>query len=159
METLPSANSRTGRVMFALLETRAMTRLDINQAIGIHPGAECTARVRDLRKHGLSVSCSTDPNSDKPLFYYALQLSERERMLLSVYRVAACEVLNHVKQKLGVTTCEVAAALDIDVEDAYGFLRELENLGRIIETNDLRQCRVLEREEPTWWVLNGNGKR
>ena len=47
---LPRKDSVSGRVLRLMLDGKARSKLDITDALGLHPAKEVTARLRDYRK-------------------------------------------------------------------------------------------------------------
>lgn len=70
---LPSKNTNLGRVLRAMHNAGPLTARHIRCRAGLAPDTAVTARIRDLRKIGVAVSCtSVNQGNGKALWYYRI---------------------------------------------------------------------------------------
>lgn len=71
---LPTKNGNTGKVLRAMHNAGPMTAGHIRRKAGLAPDTAVTARIRDLRKMGIDVSChSRRELNDKHVWYYRIE--------------------------------------------------------------------------------------
>lgn len=88
---LPSKHTITGQVLRLMLDGKPRTKLQITEALGLHPARETTARLRDFRKdwpegYGLNIPKITQRLGDTTLYYYHIVLDEKAEPLLEELR-------------------------------------------------------------------------
>lgn len=70
---IPSANSQNGKVLRLLIDGQSRSAVQVCDGIGAHPATAITARIRDLRKIGIEISCTTEPRpGQKKAFVYRI---------------------------------------------------------------------------------------
>lgn len=92
--TIPSSNTLNGRILRLMIDGKQRSRLEIRQALGVHPDTEVTARIRDLRKPhngGVIMTCWNEANENgKQVYFYRLAWAPQAvREALANERVAA----------------------------------------------------------------------
>lgn len=70
---IPSASSQNGKVLRLLIDGKPRSAVQVCAGIGVHPATAITARIRDLRKIGIEIACTTEPRPGrKTAFVYRL---------------------------------------------------------------------------------------
>lgn len=124
MKTIPTYSSETGRLAFLMMDGVPRTRLDITREMGAHDAREVTARVRDLRKIGFTVSCSHERRDDKTLYFYTMELSSQDHLMMRVYHCIA-------RAEHSIPISAIALQVNERLRPIIEAVERLENFGRI----------------------------
>lgn len=89
--SLPAIDTISGQVLRLMLDGKRRTKLQITEALRVHPAREVTARLRDFRKappegYNLDIPKTTERVADQTLYYYQIILNGRAEPLLEALR-------------------------------------------------------------------------
>ena len=88
---LPSKATTTGQVLRLMLDGKARSKLDITEALGLHPAKEVTARLRDFRKDApdgycLDVQKDSERRNGQTVYVYWIVLDVAATPLIEAMR-------------------------------------------------------------------------
>lgn len=141
---IPTPSSLTGRVLIAMLDGVARSKVELALAIGVNENTDTTARVRDLRSMGFQIPHrETQRREGRTVFVYRL-------LPLTRAQVLRIRVNASVYAHIGITPSEVALKLNANIHDVRDQMTALCLTGYIAKAEQ-RPCAVTRKDDFTYY--------